>query len=222
MRVPRAAQAPVHRIPHPPSPGGTSSPPRARAYPSTALSPSRGQCTRFRSGLATHGVVRDDFWLYQYVLIETVPTRPSSSSPASALAVGFRVERLNQVSPPLLTATLCPDRGTSKPSCTPSRVPRAAQAAMHRMPHSLSPGSPTSPLPEHAHTHRLPCRPHMAGAYVSGPGWRLPGCEKTFFGAISTCAPASFQRCHAQVRLLPCAVASCCLLWCLAVWPVRG
>ena len=26
-------QAPVHRIPHPPSPGGTSSPPRARAYP---------------------------------------------------------------------------------------------------------------------------------------------------------------------------------------------
>jgi hypothetical protein len=78
------------------------------------------------------------------------------------------------------------------------------------------------PRPEHAHTHRPPCRPHVAGAYVSGPGWRLPGCEKTFFGAISTCAPASFQRCHAQVRLLPCAVASCCLLWCLAVWPVRG
>ena len=51
----------------------------------------------------------------------------------------------NQVCPPLLTATLCPDRGTSKPSCTPSRVPRAAQAPMHRMPHSLSPGSPTSP-----------------------------------------------------------------------------
>jgi len=36
-RVPRAAQAPVHRMPHPPSPGGTSSPPRARAYPSAAL-----------------------------------------------------------------------------------------------------------------------------------------------------------------------------------------
>ena len=78
------------------------------------------------------------------------------------------------------------------------------------------------PRPEHAHTHRPPCRPHVAGAYVSGPGWRLPGCEKTFFGAISTCAPASFQRCHVRVRLLPCAVASCCLLWCLAVWPVRG
>ena len=78
------------------------------------------------------------------------------------------------------------------------------------------------PRPEHAHTHRPPCRPHVAGAHVSGPGWRLPGCEKTFFGAISTCAPASSQRCHVRVRLLPCVVASCCLLWCLALWPVRG
>ena len=24
------------------------------------------------------------------------------------------------------------------------------------------------------------------------------------------------------VQHIPCAVASCCLLWCLAVWPVRG
>ena len=56
LRVPRAAQAPVHRMPHPPSPGGTSSPPRARAYPSAALLPSRGRCTRFRSGLATPGL----------------------------------------------------------------------------------------------------------------------------------------------------------------------
>ena len=78
------------------------------------------------------------------------------------------------------------------------------------------------PRPEHAHTHRPPCRPHVAGAHVSGPGWRLPECEKTFFGAISTCASASSQRCHVRVRLLPFAVASCCLLWCLAVWPVCG
>ena len=79
------------------------------------------------------------------------------------------------------------------------------------------------PCPEHAHTHRPPCCPHMAGPHVSGPGWRLPGCEETFFGAISTCASASSQRCHVRVsRLLPCAVASCCLLSCLAVWPVRG
>eukprot|EP00964_Phaeocystis_antarctica_P124611 scaffold88251_cov105-Phaeocystis_antarctica.AAC.1 len=62
----------------------------------------------------------------------------------------------------------------------------------------------------------------MAGAHVSGTGWRLPGCEKTFFGAISTCASASSQRCHVRVRLRPCAVASCCLPWCLAVMPVRG
>jgi len=93
LRVPRAAQAPMHRMPHSPSPGGTSSPPRARAYPSAALSPSRGQCTRFRSGLETHGVVRDDVWLYLYVLIETIPTVPSSSSPASAFSAGSQAGR---------------------------------------------------------------------------------------------------------------------------------
>ena len=78
------------------------------------------------------------------------------------------------------------------------------------------------PRPEHARTHQPPCRPHVAGAHVSGTGWRLPACEKTFFGAISTCASASSQRFHARVRLLPCVVASCCLPWCLAVCPVRG
>ena len=91
--VPRAAQAPVHRMPHPPSPGGTSSPPRARAYPSAALLPSHGRCTRLRSGLATHGAVRDDVRLYQYVLIESVPTVPSSSLTTAALAFDFRVAR---------------------------------------------------------------------------------------------------------------------------------
>ena len=50
------------------------------------------------------------------------------------------------------------------------------------------------PHPKHARTHPPPCRPHVAGAHVSGPGWRLPGCEETFFGAISTCATVSFQR----------------------------
>ena len=39
----------------------------------------------------------------------------------------------NHVRPPLLTATHCPDRGTAEPSCTPLRVPRAAQAPVHRM-----------------------------------------------------------------------------------------
>ena len=51
----------------------------------------------------------------------------------------------NHVCPPFLTATLCPDRGTAEPSCTPLRVPRAAQAPMHRMPHSPSPGGTSSP-----------------------------------------------------------------------------
>ena len=127
----------------------------------------------------------------------------------------------NQVRPPLLTATLCPDRGTAEPSCTPyvCRVqPKHPCIAPRAQPARAVP----VPCPEHARTHQPPCRPHVAGAHVSGTGWRLPGCEKTFFGAISTCASASSQRCHVRVRLLPCAVASCCLPWCLAVMPVRG
>jgi len=44
-------------------------------------------------GLATPGVVRDDVWLYQYVLVERVSTVPSSSLTAAVLAFGFRVGR---------------------------------------------------------------------------------------------------------------------------------
>merc|ERR1712153_107998 len=69
----RAAQAPMHRMPHSPSPGGTSSPPRARAYPSAALSPSRGRCTRFRFGLATPSV-REDLLLSYHRTIHTAHT----------------------------------------------------------------------------------------------------------------------------------------------------
>jgi len=83
LRVPRAAQAPVHRMPHPPSPGGTSSPPRARAYPSAALLPSRGRCTRFRSGLATPGVRGDLLWRDLYVSDGVVSTVPCTSSVAA-------------------------------------------------------------------------------------------------------------------------------------------
>merc|ERR1712086_440277 len=82
-RVPRAAQAPVHRMPHSPSPGGPSSPPRARAYPSTALLPSRGRCTRFRSGLATPGVREDLLWRDLYVRVSLVSTVPCTSSVAA-------------------------------------------------------------------------------------------------------------------------------------------
>ena len=111
---------------------------------------------------------------------------------------------------------------------TPRRpVPRAQKASFLRG--RCSDAAARTPkyrvvanLPEHPHTHRPPCRPHVAGAHVSGPCWRLPGCEETFFGAISTCATVSSRRCHVRARLLPCVVASCCLLWCLAVWPVRG
>ena len=83
LRVPRAAQAPVHRMPHPLSPGGPSSPPRARAYPSAALSPSRGRCIRFRSGLATLGVRGDLLWRDLYVRVSVVSTVPCTSSVAA-------------------------------------------------------------------------------------------------------------------------------------------
>ena len=70
-------------MPHPPSPGGTSSPPRARAYPSAALLPSRGRCTRFRSGLATPGVRGGLLWRDLYVSDGVVSTVPCTSSVAA-------------------------------------------------------------------------------------------------------------------------------------------
>ena len=42
-------------------------------------------------------------------------------------------------------ATLCPGRGTADPSCTPSRVLRAAQTPAHRISHPPSPGGTSSP-----------------------------------------------------------------------------
>eukprot|EP00964_Phaeocystis_antarctica_P129117 scaffold92985_cov94-Phaeocystis_antarctica.AAC.1 len=55
---------------------------------------SRSPSTRVHmSGPATHGVVRDDVWLDQYVLIENASTVPSSSLPAADLASEFRVAR---------------------------------------------------------------------------------------------------------------------------------
>ena len=146
---------------------------------------------------------------------------PRVSQPPSWLPT-FESGVQNHVCPPFLTATLCPDRGTAEPSCTPSHVPRVQPKHPCIACRTHPARAVLVPRPEHARTHAPPCCPHVAGAHVSGSGWRLPVCEKTFFGAISTCAPASSQRCHVRVRLLPCAVASCCLLSCLAVWPVRG
>ena len=84
------------------------------------------------------------------------------------------------------------------------RVPRAAQAPVHRIPHPPSPGGTVPvPRPEHAHTHQPPCRPHVASAHVSGPGWRLTGLYETIFGSISTCSSRRFQRDHPRVRQPP-------------------
>ena len=198
---------------------------RSPSTPEHMCPPSRTShcgCTRSRSGPATPGVVGDDVWLYEYVLIESVSTVPSSSSPTSALAVVFlnrasRSRRARPFSPPPFTLTAAHPSPPAPPHVCRVQPKHPCIACRTHSAQAVP-----LPRPEHAHTHRPPCRPHVAGAHVSGPGWRLPECEKTFFGAISTCASASSQRCHVRVRLLPFAVASCCLLWCLAVWPVCG
>jgi len=67
--------------------------------------------------------------------------RPDSRvrQPPSWLS-GFESGVQNQVRPPVLTATLYPDRGTAEPSCTLLRVPRVAQA-----PVAASHAAPTQP-----------------------------------------------------------------------------
>ena len=70
-----------------PLPGGST--PEARPTHVIPSRPSHCGCTRFRSGPATPGGKRDDVWIYQYVLTKSVSTVPSSSSPASDLAVVF-------------------------------------------------------------------------------------------------------------------------------------
>ena len=202
LRVPCAAHALLHRMPQPLCPAGPL-PKHARTHVIPSR-PSHCGCTRFRSGPATPGGKRDDVWIYQYVLIKSISQRyhPRVRQPPSWLST-FESGVQSHVRPPLLTATLCPDRSTADPSCTPH---------MCRMQHNhpciacrTHPARVVPVLrPEHTRTHRLPCHARTCGcAHVSGPGWRLPGCEETFFGAISTCAPASSQRCHVRVRLLP-------------------
>ena len=59
-----------------------------------------------------------------------------------ASSVRVELPRSSPVSDPFAT-TLCPDRGTAEHPCTPSRVPRASQAPMHRIQHPLCPGGST-------------------------------------------------------------------------------
>eukprot|EP00964_Phaeocystis_antarctica_P002198 scaffold1142_cov36-Phaeocystis_antarctica.AAC.1 len=95
------------------------------------------------------------------------------------------MRRMND-STPMITRgsspTLCPDCGTAERSCTPSRVPRASQAPIHRIPHPLCPGGSTSGPRARANTCAPPCRrrrPQVSCPHVLGPGWRLPGSHST-------------------------------------------
>ena len=52
--------------------------------------------------------------------------------------------------PPHFSPTLCPDRGTPEPSCTPARVSHATLAPMHHSPQLLCSAGPSSTPPARA------------------------------------------------------------------------
>ena len=145
LRVPFAAQALLHCMPQPLCPVGPLSVPKHAGTHVHPSHPSHRGCIRFRSGKRLPG-----FYETMLGCISTCSLRAFQRShsrvrqPPSRLS-GLESGVQNQVRPPVLTATLYPDRGTAEPSCTPLRVPRAAQAPMHRMPHSPSPGGTSSP-----------------------------------------------------------------------------
>ena len=217
-----ASPALMHRIPRPLCRGGTTPGPRARAYTCASLAPlslwlhtiqvrtgDSRRCTRRCLALPvrarrerSNGTILEFASLRLGIRLSSRAFRTRCARPFSPPPFALTAAQPSPPAPPYVC------RVQPKHPCI---APRAQPARAVPV-----------PCPEHARTHQPPCRPHVAGAHVSGTGWRLPGCEKTFFGAISTCASASSQRCHVRVRLLPCAVASCCLPWCLAVMPVRG
>ena len=124
------------------------------------------------------------------MLIESVSTVPSSSSPTSALAVVFlnrasRSRRARPFSPPPFTLTAAHPSPPAPPHVCRVQPKHPCIACRTHSAQAVP-----LPRPEHAHTHRPPCRPHVAGAHVSGSGWRLPVCEKTFFSlTIATSTP---------------------------------
>ena len=207
-----ASPALMHRIPRPLCRGGTTPGPRARAYTCAPLAPlslwlhtfqvrtgDSRRCTRRCLALP----VRAHRQRFNGTILEFASCRLGVRFSSRA----FRTTCARPFSPPPFALTAAQPSPPAPPYVC--RVqPKHPCIASRAQPARAVP----APRPEHARTHQPPCRPHVAGAHVSGTGWRLPGCEKTFFGAISTCASASSQRCHVRVRLLPCALASCCLL----------
>jgi hypothetical protein len=138
------------------------------------------------------------FHRHESVLIESVPTVLSSSWPASVLASDFRVGRSEPCVPAPSTAPPPFALTAAQPSPpTPLHVCRVQPKHPCIACRTHPARAVLVPRPEHARTHAPPCCPHVAGAHVTGPDRRLPGCEETFFGAISTCATVSLQRCHA-------------------------
>ena len=105
--------------------------------------------------------------------------------------------------PPHFSPTLCPDRGTLEPSCTPARVSHATLAPMHHSPHPFCSAGPSSAPPARAcscaklEPSRVPCtpfRPVLATPGVAGDDfWRnlyvQNGAVST--GLLSSCDSAS-------------------------------
>jgi hypothetical protein len=90
--------------------------------------------------------------------------------------------------------SLCPDRGTTERSCTPLRVPCAAEAPVHRMPQPLCPAGSTPGPRARANTRAPPIAPRSSSKivcpHVSGPNQRLAGSQKTNASSTSTCSPS--------------------------------
>ena len=141
-----------------------------------------------------------DIQLVRFAAEVHVPTLMTTSS----------TSRLNDSRPPFLSRapphfspTLCPDRGTLEPSCTPARVSHATLAPMHHSPHPFCSAGPSFAPPARAcscaklEPSRVPCtpfRPVLATPGVAGDDfWRnlyvQNGAVST--GLLSSCDPAS-------------------------------
>ena len=194
-----ASPALMHRIPRPLCRGGTTPGPRARAYTCASLAPlslwlhtiqvrtgDSRRCTRRCLALPvrarrerSNGTILEFASLRLGIRLSsraftTRCARPFSPPPFALTAA--------QPTPPA-PSYVC--RVQPKHPCIACRTHPARAVA--------------APRPEHARTHRPPCRPHVAGAHVSGSGWRLPVLYETMLGSTSTCSPRAFQRYRPRV-----------------------
>eukprot|EP00964_Phaeocystis_antarctica_P032514 scaffold18418_cov55-Phaeocystis_antarctica.AAC.1 len=144
------AKHPSHRIPHPLCPGGSTPGPGARA--NTSAPPRRPGTPS--SAVHTTCSLRSSQW-YHARRVSLIAWHPARESDVE-----------NQVPPPHVTppsALIAAQPSAPAPPYTCRVQPKQHQCIASRT-HLARPGP--LPRPEHAHTHRPPCRPHVAGAWL--------------------------------------------------------